>query len=169
MKNSIFNAIVLFAIVLGAGCQDKKESISNPEPPLEVRATVIITEADYDSSYFRRSHLDTASFNMIVREFNREYSDLRKSQLIDGVLTDVASLGENPELMRTLLERFTSDVETERVIPTYAERARYGGREAWLMEFTYSLGTGGFGHYLHYAFSIPELDTLYAVGCRVTP
>ncbi len=157
--------VLMFFTALLAAVSGCKQDVSTNDPG-NVEATVVRTEADYDPVSFRNSFPDTIAFATITAEFRREYSEERRSRLIEKMLTQVLSLGEDVSLMRTILERAGCMEKGYCIAPTYAERAKYGGREAWIIQFTWGMRYDDFGHYKRLVASVPELDTLYYERCK---
>jgi len=79
---------------------------------------------------------------------------------------NVSKLGENVNIIESILEKVGCNVSGEYILPTYAEKAKYEDKDVWLVQFTYGLGNPEFGHFKCFAFSIPDLDTLNYFGCK---
>ncbi len=156
-----FALMGLFAVY--SGC---KQDVSTNNPG-NVEAAVLKTGLDYDwGGLCCSSFPDSIVFYSISAEFRRDYSEERRSRLIGHMLTQVLALGEDVGLMRTILERAGCTTRGTCIAPTYAERAKYGGREAWIVQFTWGMEPGDFGHIKRAAIGVPELDTLAFVQCR---
>jgi hypothetical protein len=159
-------AFVFVLFVLTAGCRDLVEPSTGDNGPGNVEATVKASTTDYNQDAFRRLFPDSVSLQRISSAFTNNYTEQRKTTLVENMLTRVSALGEVPAVLDTIVTRAGCRTPGENILPTYAERAHYAGRDAWIVQFTYGLGVPTFGHYKCFAYSISNLDTLDYLGCR---
>jgi hypothetical protein len=163
MNSTAFVSSILLLLLLSfAGCKDH----TSPNGDGNVEVTVKVSTTDYDQNTFRQLFPDSISLHNISFAFNNNYSEERRNGLVVNMLVKVSARGEDAIIMDTMLTRAGCRTPGEYVLPTYAERAKYSGRKAWLVQFTYGLGVPTFGRYKCFAFSIPDLDTLNYVAAR---
>ena len=150
---------VLLSVCLLVGCDDLG---------VQEDADVIVTVSakDYDATSFKQLFPETTSHKIIASAFSANYSDERRTNLSKRMLARIAVLGENPRFVDSILTRHGCRESGAFILPTYAERARFNGKDVWLVQFIYGLGVPSFSHYACYAYSIPDLEQLYYIGCR---
>ena len=163
MKPTTFVSSVLLLLLFPfAGCNN--HASQNGEDNVEV--TVKVSTTDYNQDTFGQLFPDSISLHNISFAFGNNYTEQRRTRLVVNMLAKVSALGEDIMIVDTILTRASCKTPGEYVLPTYAERAKYSGREAWLVQFTYGLGNPAFGRYKCFAFSIPDLDTLMYIAAR---
>ncbi len=131
-----------------------------------VEVTVRVSTTNYDHESLRKLFPDTVSLHNIASAFSKNYTEQRRTHLVDNMLARITALREDVSIMDKILTRAGCKNPGEYILPTYAERATFNGRDAWLVQFTYGLGVPSFGRYKCLAFSIPNLDTLYLFQTR---
>lgn len=163
MKPMAFvSGLLLLVLLSPAGCSD----INSPNGEDNVEVMVKVSTIDYDQNTFRQLFHDSISLHNISIAFNKNYSEQRRTALIVNMLAKVSALREDAVIVDTILTRACCKTPGEYILPTYAERAEYNGKRAWLVQFTYGLSGPQFGRFKCFAFSIPELDTLNYIGAR---
>jgi len=152
----------IFLFIILFGC--KNDKITDPQNNAEV--VVKISGIDYNQKSFRTLFPDSSSLKNISTAYSSNYSEERRAKLIDNMKNKVSKLGEDVKVIESILSKTGCTVSGAYILPTYAEKAKYEGKDVWMVQFTYGLGNSGFGHYKCFAFSIPNLDTLNYLGCR---
>ncbi|HOD62088.1 MAG TPA: hypothetical protein PKG96_08310 [Bacilli bacterium] len=155
-----FISILLLIILIG--CKDDK--ITDPQNNAEV--VVKKSNTDYNQNSFKTLFPDSSSLKSISTAYSSNYSEERKAKLIENMKANVSKLGEDVNIIESILEKVGCNVSGEYILPTYAEKAKYEDKDVWLVQFTYGLGNPEFGHFKCFAFSIPNLDTLNYFGCK---
>jgi hypothetical protein len=151
-----------FLLILLSGCEENK--ITDPQ---NVNGVIVkVSNTDYNLNSFRAHFPDTTSLHNICTAYSNNYSEERKAELITNMKGKVAALGQDVTIIEQILTRTGCNTPGEYILPTYAEKAKYESKDAWLIQFTYGLGNSGFGHYKCFVFSIPNLDTLHYITCR---
>lgn len=143
--------IILFFLVFS--CNDD-EDIFVPE------VIVKISNTDYNESGFLDLFPHQESLNQISSAFNNNYSEDRKN-ILTNMKIKVAALGEDAAIMNNILISMGCYDVGEYILPTYAERAKFNGRDVWLIQFTYALDTPVFVRVKCIAFSIPDIEELF--------
>jgi hypothetical protein len=163
MKPIAFTSGLLLLVSFSlAGCSD----ITSPGGADDVEVTVKVSNTNYDQASFRDLFPDSSSLRSISIAFNSNYSERRRTALVVNMLAKVSAMGEDVVIVDTILTRACCKTPGEYILPTYAERAEYNGKRAWLVQFTYGLSGPQFGRSKCFAFSIPNLDTLNYIGAR---
>ena len=157
-QHIVFAAVLLSGCLL-VGCDD----FGVHE---EVDVIVKVSAKDYDAVSFEQLFPKTTSHKVIASAFSTNYSDERRANLTQRMLARVAVLGEDPRFVDSILTRHDCKVPGAFILPTYAERAHFNGKDVWLVQFIYGLGGPSFSHHACYAYSIPELEQLCYIGCR---
>jgi hypothetical protein len=163
MKSPIAIFITLFLILIQfSGCHD----LFSTEPPDVVDVVVKMSMTDYDATTFTHSFPDTSSLHAVASAFSSGYSEERRASLLARMLQRIAVLGEEPRFVDSILTRCDCRTPGTFVLPTYAERARFKGKDVWIVQFAVGYGGPGFGHYSCVVYSIPDLALLYHISCR---
>lgn len=161
LKNGSLIFFLLLLIPL-SGCKDDK--ITSPQSNADV--IVKLSGTDYNQNSFKTLFPDTASLKNINTAYSNNYSEERKTELLSNMKIKVKELGEDVTVIEKILARAGCNMSGVYILPTYAEKAKYNGKDAWLVQFTYGLSSPDFGHFKCFALSIPDLDTLDYVGCK---
>ena len=165
MKTKILSmSIILLSLLINNGCKEDKST--NTADNSTAIVVVKTSNTNYSQESIHRLFPDSASLAIISSAYSTNYSEERRAALIATMKKEVSELGEDVTVIDTILTRAGCNSSGEYILPTYAEKAKYNGIDAWLIQFTYGLGNSGFGHYKCYAFSVPSLDTLNYVGCK---
>jgi hypothetical protein len=161
LKNSYLIFFLLLLIPL-YGCKDDK--ITSPQSNAEV--VVKVSGTDYNQNSFNTLFPDTASLKYISTAYSNNYSEERRTKLINDMKSKVRALGEDVAVIENILTRAGCNMSGVYILPTYVEKAKYNGKDAWLVQFTYGLSSPDFGHFKCFALSIPDLDTLDYAACK---
>lgn len=157
-----YQFIFILLLIILIGCKDDK--ITDPQNNAEV--VVKKSNIDYNQNSFKILFPDSSSLKNISTAYSSNYSEERKAKLIENMKAKVSKLGEDVIIIESILSKAGCNIPGEYILPTYAEKAKYDGKDVWLVQFTYGLGNPGFGHFKCFAFSIPNLDTLNYFGCK---
>ena len=165
MRTTILSIGIFFLfLLLNNGCkEDNSTNIANNST---ADVVVKVSNTNYSQESFRQLFPDSASLAIISSAYSTNYSEERRTALIATMKNKVSELGENVTVIDTILTRAGCNSSGEYILPTYAEKAKYNGVDAWLIQFTYGLSNSQFEHYKCYALSVPSLDTLNYVGCK---
>jgi hypothetical protein len=155
--------IVLAAVILLVGSLVGCDDLGVQE---DIDVIVKVSANNYDATSFKQLFPEMTSHKAIASAFSTNYSDERRATLTQRMLAHVAVLGEDPRFVDSILVRHDCKEPGSFILPTYAERAHFNGRDVWLVQFIFGLGGPSFSHHACYAYSIPELEQLYYVGCR---
>jgi hypothetical protein len=155
-------ALFSFLLILLCACEENK--ITDPQNIDEV--VVKVSNTDYNLNSFRAHFPDSASLHNISTAYSNNYSEERKAGLISNMKSKVTALRQDVTIIEQILTKTGCNMPGKYILPTYAEKAKYEGKDAWLIQFTYGLGNPRFGHYMCFVFSIPNLDTLKYITCR---
>ncbi len=160
MKASTISiGLVFLFLFLSNGCK-KDESTNTGDNFATSDVVVKVTNTNYSQDSFNLLFPDIASLTMIRSAYSTNYSEERRATLVAAMKKKVSDLGEDTTIVETILTHAGCNSSGEYILPTYAEKAKYNGVNAWLIQFAYGLGNPGFGHYKCYALSLPSLDTL---------
>lgn len=154
MKNYIFFPFLFILLCLLCSCNND-EDIFIPE------VIVKISYTNYDQTSFLNLFPHQESLNQISSAFTNNYSEERKNELLNNMKAKVAVLREDVGIIENILTIMGCNNVGAYVLPTYAERAKFNGQEAWLIQFTYALDTPVFGRVRCIAFSIPDIEELF--------
>lgn len=161
MKHNIYLISLLFiTFFFLTACNDDTISESHYNPEVVVK----VSNLNYDQPGFLNLFPEIESLNNISTAFTSDYSEERKNRLLINMQIKVANWGQDVAVMDNILTATGCNTVGEYILPTYAERAKYNGQDAWLIQFTYALDTLVFGRFKCFAFSIPDLDTLCYLG-----
>ncbi|MGE5351289.1 MAG: hypothetical protein ACM3P0_04345 [Acidobacteriota bacterium] len=159
---SIF--LVSFSILSSAGCSDKSTEANDFIP---VKPVVKVSNMNYSQDSFNDSFPDTVSLNNIATAYSgNNYSEEVKKALNDYMRRQVRILGEDTEKFDRIISLSGCSITGEYVLPTYAEKAKYKGQDAWIFQITYGLGNPSLGHFKCFVFGLERLDTLDYIACK---
>ncbi|HPI38505.1 MAG TPA: hypothetical protein PK397_11235 [Ignavibacteriaceae bacterium] len=161
-RQKIYSIIFIFLLFVPAGCNEDKIT----DQQSNARVVVKVSDTDYNQNNFTTLFPDTSSFNSISRAYSNNYTEVRRAKLIENMKADILKLGEDATLIESILSKTGCSIRGEYILPTYAEKAKYEGKDAWLVQFIYGFGYPEFGHFKCFAFSVPDLDTLMYFGCK---
>ncbi len=145
------------------GCND-----NSLESKIEITAkpVVKVSTKNYNHENFTASFPDTVSWKQISSAYSKNYSeDLRKG-LIDYMKFEVIMLGEDANKFDNIMSLTGCKTPGEFILPTYAEKAKYNDKDAWLVQLIIGYGGPGFGHFKCFVFDASNLDTLNYFGCK---
>jgi hypothetical protein len=153
--------LLLFFSILA--CNEKSTELSD-----EITAKPVVKKSiiNYDQGSFISSFPDTISLDNISKAYSNNYSEELRSKILDYMKNEVNELGEDVNIFDSVLSRTGCKLSGEYLLPTYAERAKYENKEAWIFQLTYGLCEPNFGHYKCFVFSLANLDTLALKQCR---
>jgi len=159
---AVIPAVLTFLLFYSVGCND----LGPIDDADDVEVTVKVSTTNYDKQSLHKLFPDTVSLHNIASAFSKNFTERRKTHLVDNMLARITALREDVSIMDKIVTRAGCKNPGEYVLPTYAERAAFNGRDAWLVQFTYGLGVPSFGRWKCLAYSIPDLDTLYLFQTR---
>jgi hypothetical protein len=142
------------------------ENSTEPSDTLQVKPIVKKSEANYSSDNFGSIGSDSTYLKNLNEYYSENFSEDLRNRILDFMRRKVENIGENVAVFDSILSKTGCSKTGEFALPAYAEIAKFEGREAWIFQVTYGLGSPSFGHFKQFAFSVPELDTLYYFGCR---
>ncbi len=164
MKRGITAAgfIVLFSILFLA-CNEKPT-----EPSDEITAKPVVKKSsiNYNQASFSSSFPDTISLNNMSNAYSNNYSEAMRSKILDYMKDEVIKLGEDVNIIDSILSRTGCNISGGYVMPTYAEKAQYENQDAWVFQVTYGLGQPNFGRSKCFVFDAATLDTLTFIQSR---
>lgn len=163
MKNKMLSNCLLILFLFVVACNDKS---TEPQDDITAKPVVKKTSVNYDKESFRLSFPDTASLNNISKYYSNNFTEDKRNKIIEYIKGEVTKLGEDANLFDNILSITGCKLSGEYLLPTYAERAKYESKEAWIFQLTYGLGEPNFAHYKCFAFDIETLDTLAYEGCK---
>jgi len=163
MKNKIISSCFFILFLFVVACNEKS---TEPKDDITTKPVVKKSSVNYSEESFNISFPDTNSLNSISKTYSNNFSEEKRNKLIEYIKSEVAKLGEDVNIIDNILSCTGCKISGEYLLPTYAERAKYEGEEAWIFQLTYGLGEPNFGHYKCFAFSIASLDTLAFKQCR---
>jgi hypothetical protein len=164
MKSRIvFSGVLLFMSLLILACNDK---ITQPSDEITAKPIVKKTSTNYTLQSFNSSFPDTASLNCICRAYSNNYSEEMRNNILDYMKEEVDKLGEDINTFDRILSVTGCKNNTGYILPTYAEKAQYENREAWVFQITYGLNNSNLGHSKCFVFDAATLDTLTFKQCR---
>ena len=155
--------ILLFLSFLILACNDR---ITEPSDELTAKPVVIKTSINYSEQSFTASFPDTASLNSISRAYTNNYTVELRKKILDYMKEEVSKLGENVNTFDRILSVTGCKDNVGYILPTYAEKAQYENREAWVFQITYGLNFSDLGHSKCFVFDAATLDTLTYIQCR---
>lgn len=164
MKNKI--TVIIFFVLLFISIFACNENSTEPTDEIIVKPVVINSSINYNQDTFNSSFPDTTSLNNISKTYSNNYSEELKIKILDYLKNKVIKLGEDANIIDSILSRTGFKLSGEYQLPTYAERAKYEDKDAWVFQVTYGIGAPNFGHYKCIVFSIENLDTLAFKQCR---
>jgi hypothetical protein len=153
-------SLLFLLLVFVSGCATESEDTINPRPVVKK------TSANYTRASFSAAFPDTVSLRKMSEAYSNNFSEETRNKILDYMRGEVSKLGEDTNVFENILSRTGCKISGEYLLPTYAERAKYENREAWIFQLTYGLGESGFGHYKCFAFSTANNDTLVYISCR---
>lgn len=167
MKTCFYYLSIFFAsffILAFTGCSEKPTAADDFIP---VKPVVKVSNVNYSQDSFNDSFPDTLSLKNIATAYSgNKYSEEVKKALHDYMRRQVNILGEDLKTFDRIISLSGSSITGEYVLPTYAEKAKYKGQDAWIFQITYGLGGPGFGHFKCFVFGLEKLDTLHYVSCK---
>ncbi len=171
MRNlSLIIGVSAFFISTLLSCSENSTDPSgNSEEVVEeitAKPTVIITSTDYNSELFRISFPKMELLQEIGAAYQKNYSNALKNQLIKYMTDKVDTLGQSVEIFNACMEVTGCKISNSVSLPTYAERAKYDGEDAWIIQLVWGVSPFDLGHYKCFAISMNSKDTLYFKRCR---
>jgi hypothetical protein len=162
------NLIFVCCLSLLVSCDNSTESSDNSlnEVEITVKPVVIKTSTDYNSKLFRTSFPKMELLHEIGEAYQKSYSDNLKKQLISYMIEKADTLGESGEILNECIEVTGCKIESPVSLPTYAERAKYNGEDAWMIQLVWGASPFDLGHYKCFAISMVSKDTLYFKRCK---
>jgi hypothetical protein len=163
MKSKIaLRGVLLFLSFLILACNDNITSSDE----ITAKPVVIKTNVNYDLQSFNTAFPDTVSLNNISRAYSNNYTEELRNKILDYMKEEVSRLGENVNTFDRILSATGCRDNVGYILPTYAEKAQYENREAWVFQITYGLNFSDFGHSKCFVFDAATLDTLTYKQCR---
>lgn len=182
MKNRLFllcnvTIFIFFLSFLGCSKNSADSGQSSPVTPNEtllpnealipIKPVVKVTQNDYDKNSFMKSFPDTVSLNLIATAYsNNYYSENIKTLLNCYMQEQVKKLGQDVKIFEKIQTLSGCNVANEYILPTYAEKAKYNGKDVWIIQVAYGLSSPALAHFKCYAFGIEKLDMLDYFGCK---
>ncbi len=157
----IFAATVLLCVI--SGCKDAS---TGPQTSLTELPVVTKTSSDYTLESFERSFPHSEILTAMSKAYAHKCSDEVREALIDYMKKEAADLGEDASMFDALLTLSGCRDGEGLVLPTYAERARFNGQEAWIIQVAWGYDAADFGHFKCYAFGIANKELLATYGCK---
>ncbi|MCU7512332.1 MAG: hypothetical protein HF300_07230 [Ignavibacteria bacterium] len=159
---SIF--LASFSFLSFTGCSDSSTEANDSIP---VKPVVKVSNMNYSQDSFNDFFPDTVSLKNIASAYSgNNYSEEVKKALNDYMRQQASILGEDSKTFDRIISLSGSSLTGEYVLPTYAERAKYNGQDAWIFQITYGLGSPTLGHFKCFVFGLEKLDTLHYVSCK---
>lgn len=164
MKKHLLKVVLPFMLLIFIlGCSD------NSTEPIDehiVNPIVVKTSINYDEQLFNSSFPQNDILNKISEAYKNHYSEKIKINLIDNVVIIVESLGENEETFLDCFE-LTGCFDANSIsLPTYVEKAKFNGEDAWIIQLSWGVESSDLGHYKCFAIGINSKDTLCYAQCK---
>ncbi|MGE5497134.1 MAG: hypothetical protein ACM3Q2_03650 [Syntrophothermus sp.] len=151
-------------ILFFPGCSEKSTETDDIIP---VKPVVKVSNTNYSKDNFNTFFPDNASLKDIGAAYSgNKYSEEVKKALNDYMRRQVNVLGENSKTFEKIISLSGCSLTGEYILPTYAEKAKYKGQDAWIIQITYGLGAPDFGHFRCIVFGAEKLDTLNYISCK---
>lgn len=164
MKNiNVLSSLSVFIVFIILGCNEKS---TEPKDVITAKPVVKKSSVNFTAQSFNTLFPDSITLKNISTAYSNNYSEALWENLLEYMKGEVTKLGEDVTVFDNVLSQTRCKLSGEYLLPTYAERAKYEGKEVWLLQITYGLGEPNFAHYKCFAISVVNLDTLAYVGCR---
>ena len=141
---------ILISTALFCGCG--KDNPTAPEAAITVTPVLKITNTDYQST---ANFVDTTSFNNLRNAYKNRYTDGLKKDIFNHMLTQVAQSGQDTSSYEKCLNATKLPFSTGKFLLSYAEKAKYKGRNVWIFQSIY-----GFAPNEPYGYEIVFIDAV---------
>jgi hypothetical protein len=152
----------LVPLLLILGCGDNS---TEPADNLTKKPVVKKSSTDYNYDSFRDSFPDTSSLKRIGKAYAGIYSEEIKNELISYMKRKVKQIGEDENLFTECFGLTGCSGTASVSLPTYAEKAKYEGKEAWIIQLVWGIDPQDLSHYKCFAFETDKMDTLDYYRC----
>jgi hypothetical protein len=152
-------ALCMLAIIISTAlfCGCGKDNATAPEVAITVTPVLKITNTDYTSS---ANIGDTASVNHLTKAYESCYSDELKMDIFNYMHTQVALSGQDISSYEKCLNATGLPFSTEMLLLCYVEKAKYKGRDAWIIQNIKGFGPSRFLGYKVFVMDAVNADTL---------
>ena len=154
--------IILFILSIQS-CKDKS---TDPYEDILVKPIVEKTSTDYTPELFRSSFPKMELLHEIGEAYKNSYSEAVKNQLINYMKSQANKLGENSEIFNECMEVTGCNNSNSISLPSYAEKAKYEGKDVWIIQLVWGMMPSDLGHYKCFAISTDDKDTLDFKRCK---
>lgn len=159
---------IAFILLFFTGCSDDDKNNNPVGPAGELSAEPVVksTTTNYTEAAFRTLFPEYATLSSFGNAYNGKYSDALKSAIISNIDAKAAALGLNTAILDSCISATGCMRSGEVALPSYVEKARYSGKDAWLIQIVWGTSASDFGHYKCYAIDSATLDTLDFIRCK---
>jgi len=163
MKNKI--ALITFSILFFFFIISCNDNSTEPKDEITIKPIVIKSSINYNKDSFRTSFPDLDLNKNIADAYKDKYSQEIKAQMIDYMKNQVKMLGENEDTFIKCMDLTGCKDINSISLPTYAEKAKYDGEDAWIIQLIWASRPENIGHYKCFAIGINQIDTLDFIRC----
>ncbi len=162
----VFSIILFFQSCKDKSADPNEDTTVQQDSEITAKPIVKKTSTDYTHKLFGASFPQKESLKEIGEAYKNNYSVALKNQLINYMKEQADSLGENGEIFNECMEMTGCKDIYFISLPSYAEKARYEGNDVWIIQLVWGLRPSDLSHYMCFAISTNNKDTLDFKRCR---
>jgi|GEM_PF-3338197 hypothetical protein len=156
-------ALCMLAIIISTAlfCGCGKDNATEPNVVITAAPVLNITNTDYQST---DNFVDTTSFINLRNAYKNRYTDELKKDIFNHMLTQVAQSGQDTSCYKKCLNATKLPFSTGKFLLSYAEKAKYKGRNVWIFQSIYGFDPGEpYGYEIIFIDAV-SLETISSLG-----